>query len=234
MSLRHQIQALSILTVLVLGNRSWADDPDTMVAALNSAGFVIDFNDDGGPWEGSLGSGLVNIPINNDSSFWFLVTGNPDFDFAGDHDELGDYHVYVDIYNDFGEFEETIEYNDSLAPGEVDQFYLEGFNTFYSYDVFIDNTVGGATNDGDFDGDGDIDGRDFLRWQRGNSPTPFSAVDLAAWQAAYGPGPLGAITAVPEPGALALLAAIACGLAVGRSSRVAKPQAAIRSLVHIS
>ncbi len=57
---------------------------------------------------------------------------------------------------------------------------------------------------GDFDFDGDVDGRDFLAWQRGESPTPFSAGDLAAWQAEYnGGGPLTAASvAVPEPSTL--------------------------------
>ncbi len=61
---------------------------------------------------------------------------------------------------------------------------------------------------GDFDMDGDVDGRDFLEWQRGNSPNPLSAADLAIWHAQYGQslGPLTAATAVPEPGV--------CGLAV--------------------
>ena len=40
--------------------------------------------------------------------------------------------------------------------------------------------------DGDFDNDGDVDGNDFLEWQRGNSPDPLSAADLAAWQSNYG------------------------------------------------
>jgi hypothetical protein len=58
---------------------------------------------------------------------------------------------------------------------------------------------------GDFDGDGDVDGRDFLAWQRGNSPAPFSAGDLADWQDNYGDGALVTTTAVPEPGALCLM-----------------------------
>jgi hypothetical protein len=58
---------------------------------------------------------------------------------------------------------------------------------------------------GDFDNDGDVDGRDFLIWQRGESPHPGSAGDLAAWQQNYGAGPLGAGTAVPEPGAIVLV-----------------------------
>jgi hypothetical protein len=293
------------------------DFPDTMIASLNSAGLVTDFNDDGGTWEGSLGSGLSQIPINNDSSFWFIVTGNPDYDFTGSHDESGNYHVYVDIFNDFGEFEETIEFDDSLAPGEVDQFYLDGFNSFYSYNVEIDNTVGGSSqadvdfftftgltvgatftaevtqspfdgfdsylgwfsdagilldaddddgfetlsllegtvpangqltfavtgfgdddflgdhdeeasysleitlgsvsHPGDFDNDDDVDGRDFLRWQRKQSPNNGSLGDLQAWQANYGyNGSLTAVQAVPEPATVMLLVVVTCAASLSR------------------
>jgi hypothetical protein len=52
---------------------------------------------------------------------------------------------------------------------------------------------------GDFDGDGDVDGRDFLAWQRGESPNPFSSGDLALWQEQYNAGSLEAVKAVPEP-----------------------------------
>ena len=291
-----------------LASGGGGDLPDTMVASLNSAGFITDFNNDGGTWEGSLGSALTFVPINNDSSFWFIVTGYDDFEFLGNHVQSGDYHVYVDIYDDFGFREETHEFDGTLQPGAVDQFSLDGFNTNYTYDVFIDNTVGGssqadvdfftftgltagaafsaeviqetfdgfdsllgrfndagtliATNDdggvgtlsllqgtvpasgkltfavtgigdedflgehsesadyaleltfaapGDFDNDGDVDGRDFLRWQRGGSPNPRSAGDLAAWQTNYGAGGLVAATvAVPEPSAI-LLSALALG-----------------------
>lgn len=302
---------------------SSGDFPDTMIATLNSAGLATDFNDDGGTWEGSLGSGLADVPINNDSSFWFLVTGNPDFDFTGDHDESGNYHVYVDIFNDFGEFEETIEFDDSLIPGEVDQFYLDGFNSFYSYNVEIDNTVGSGsamadvdfftftgltagasfsaevtqnqfsgfdsilgwfdgsgalidTDDdegfeslslltgtvpgngqltfavsgygddnfvgdhqenaqyslevtllsvsqpGDFDQDDDVDGRDFLRWQRKQSPNNGSLADLQAWQANYGyNGSLVAAQSIPEPASLMMLVAIAGAASLSRKRPMA-------------
>ncbi len=39
---------------------------------------------------------------------------------------------------------------------------------------------------GDCDGNLVVDGADFLRWQRGQSPDPFSASDLADWEANYG------------------------------------------------
>ncbi len=40
--------------------------------------------------------------------------------------------------------------------------------------------------DGDFDGDSDVDGADFLLWQRGGSPNGATAGDLALWEANFG------------------------------------------------
>jgi T5SS/PEP-CTERM-associated repeat protein len=67
-------------------------------------------------------------------------------------------------------------------------------------------TVGRA---GDFDNDGDVDGGDFLTWQRGGSPTPLSAAGLAAWQAGFGTAATANTGAVPEPTTW-LLAASCC------------------------
>ena len=67
---------------------------------------------------------------------------------------------------------------------------------------------------GDFDGDDDVDGRDFLAWQRGESPNSLSAGDLADWQNNFGAGPLAAVSAIPEPSCVLLLGSIlaTCGL----------------------
>jgi hypothetical protein len=62
-----------------------------------------------------------------------------------------------------------------------------------------------TTTPGDLNGDGAVNGRDFLAWQRGESPNPLSAGDLADWQNNYGNGALAATTAVPEPYGLGLL-----------------------------
>lgn len=73
---------------------------------------------------------------------------------------------------------------------------------------------------GDYTGDGKVDGADFLKWQRGESPNPTSAGDLATWQANYGAGgALAAATAVPEPGSigLGLLGAALASLGLRRS-----------------
>ncbi|MDZ4657797.1 MAG: hypothetical protein SH868_09500 [Bythopirellula sp.] len=74
---------------------------------------------------------------------------------------------------------------------------------FSSAQIYIFG-IPGAGVTGDFDGDGDVDGRDFLVWQRGGSPAPFSPADLSDWQGAYG-APLSAFAAVPEPHSAMLL-----------------------------
>jgi len=64
-----------------------------------------------------------------------------------------------------------------------------------------------VSDPGDFNADGKVDGTDFLAWQRGESPNPFSAADLADWEANYGAvGSLAsAATTVPEPATVVLL-----------------------------
>lgn len=57
----------------------------------------------------------------------------------------------------------------------------------------------------DFNGDGSVDGRDFLVWQRGGSPNSWSKTDLALWQGQYGSGALAAAVTVPEPGGVGLV-----------------------------
>jgi autotransporter-associated beta strand protein len=72
---------------------------------------------------------------------------------------------------------------------------------------------------GDFDFDGDVDGADFLRWQRGESGNPLSAADLDAWKANFGaPASSGAAAAVPEPTTVALLLLAAAGTIIRKRS----------------
>ncbi|QDT75206.1 hypothetical protein [Lacipirellula limnantheis] len=76
---------------------------------------------------------------------------------------------------------------------------------------------------GDFDNDGDVDGADFLVWQRGGSPSPLSPADLATWKANFGASATvnvgAAVGAVPEPTALASAMVALCGLGLWRSRR---------------
>jgi hypothetical protein len=72
---------------------------------------------------------------------------------------------------------------------------------------------------GDFDDNWHVNGEDFLHWQRGGSPNPLSADDLAAWQASYGTTSLSTIRAVPEPSGMLLIVA-ATGLTGRRLRRL--------------
>ena len=62
---------------------------------------------------------------------------------------------------------------------------------------------------GDFNLDGQVDGEDFLRWQRGVPANSLSPDDLAAWEANFGStGNLAAASiAVPEPSTTLLVSA---------------------------
>ena len=75
--------------------------------------------------------------------------------------------------------------------------------------VELQGLVGSTTTPGDFDGDGDVDGSDFLEWQR----TDGTAGGLTDWRDNYGNG-FGALSAasaaVPEPNTTVLC--LAAGL----------------------
>jgi len=74
----------------------------------------------------------------------------------------------------------------------------------------------------DFDGNGIVDGHDFLKWQRGESPNPLSQSDLALWESQYGgPPPVSAVSAVPEPTTYALALAALCLAMSSRRSQAA-------------
>lgn len=74
----------------------------------------------------------------------------------------------------------------------------------------------GTTLPGDFNGDGEVDGDDFLQWQRGETDPPLDSDDLQDWRSNYGTPPA-TVRAVPEPSTagllgLSLLAAGATGI----------------------
>jgi hypothetical protein len=101
----------------------------------------------------------------------------------------------------------------------------------FDTDFFIRSlevTGDAATQTADFDSDGDVDGADFLAWQRGRGATSgatramgnadgdadVDAADLAIWRQQFGEsgaGPIG-IGAIPEPSAITIAGAMA-GLA---------------------
>lgn len=143
-----------------------------------------------------------------------------------------------------------------FAPANQPEAGDEGFNTPNTFtfgdvafgarslqgvtdDYFIDNVlittnVGAAPSENaDFNGDGVVDGADFLAWQRGfgigsgaalgdgdaNGDGAVSATDLAIWSNQFGGGAVvGAVSAVPEPSAAVLAVAAAGGWALFRGN----------------
>jgi hypothetical protein len=97
------------------------------------------------------------------------------------------------------------------------------------YDVTYDISAA-TTEDADFDGDGDIDGADFLTWQRGVGTAGTQAqgnadgqglidgADLAIWEAQFGTA-TAASAPVPEPASALLALAAAVGAAAIRHGR---------------
>jgi autotransporter-associated beta strand protein len=135
--------------------------------------------------------------------------------------------------------------NNTGAAAVAGQFsnYVQGAEVNLAGVTYYMNYMGGTGNDvvlspmpptmadADFDGDDDVDGNDFLIWQRGlgtaggqaqgnaNGDATIDAADLAIWTSQFGAGgAVGAVAAIPEPAAatLALLAASAAWLASQR------------------
>lgn len=90
-------------------------------------------------------------------------------------------------------------------------FNSGGFGTDAGNVITIDNVqlkfTPSAAILGDFDENGQVDGNDFLVWQRGGSPNPFTSGDLDQWKANFGAPASVAVGAVPEPAS----ALLACG-----------------------
>lgn len=91
----------------------------------------------------------------------------------------------------WGDYEITID-------GETFDLTLDKGN--FDYSLIVEESIAG-----DFDFDGDVDGRDFLAWQRGESLNPFSAQDLADWHTAFNAGSLAASTNIPEPNSIVIV-----------------------------
>ena len=91
-----------------------------------------------------------------------------------------------------------------------------------------------AIDDADFDNDNDVDGNDFLIWQRGlgtttgatngngdaNGSGAVDGADLAAWKTEFGAsGGSAAASAVPEPATMALSLVVLTAMAANRRAR---------------
>jgi hypothetical protein len=119
--------------------------PDTFLGIRGSLGEIIDTDDDGSLVGNGFASGLDGV-LTDSGSIRFAVTGVGDFGFDGSHSEFGRYRVFVDVYDSGGALNDAIRETRTLQSGMVDEYsFSDGDWMGRSYDVFIDNTVGGVT-----------------------------------------------------------------------------------------
>jgi autotransporter-associated beta strand protein len=120
--------------------------PDTMMRALDPFGNQIKFNDDGGktgtngfgfPSIGNNYASIFNSTVNSDGSIRLEVTGWGDHGFIGNHQEVGDYAVYV-LLNP----PDPIVVSDSLVPGFVTNSNFASLPPHLPYFAYIDNASG--------------------------------------------------------------------------------------------
>lgn len=115
---------------------------------------------------------------------------------------------------------------DATGPGTLT--FLDGAYEDMGQPIAAGNDGSVVLEDADFDGNGEVDGQDFLIWQRGlgltgqvdnsNGDADGSAIvdglDLAIWESQYGNEGLAALSVaqVPEPASALLMAWLAVGL----------------------
>ncbi len=143
----------------------------------------------------------VNVPLGTDTDTDWIS-----FQFYVNSPTLG-WQASPSLYdtNSTGEGDVTIVWDYSaLVLDETDAWFELGLiiNPGEDRTLYMDNLrVLTAGSPGDFDGDTDVDGADFLEWQRTNG-TP---AGLSDWQGAYPPAASASFGAVPEPASIGLL-----------------------------
>jgi hypothetical protein len=136
------ILAPSVRTVSDLLTPGFVEEPDTLLGLKDHFGDIYFVDDDGSPVGNGLGSGVGNVPTNS-GSIDFCVTGVGDDSFSGSHGISGQYEVFVDVYDFFGDPVDSFSETRTLTAGAVHDFSFSDFEWLNgSYDVYIDNTVG--------------------------------------------------------------------------------------------
>lgn len=153
--------------------------PDTYAWSADNWGNVLGDNN----YNGNNGTVVVDFPMVNNG-----IPGEDYLDATGDADFSGLASVWVGV---------------KLVKGLAHVSQHVDISQIKVY-AELTEVVGTA---GDFDEDSDVDGHDFLLWQRGESTTPVSPTGLMDWQNNYGSGNLltASTLSVPEPASFVML-----------------------------
>jgi hypothetical protein len=195
-----------------------AADFDYIGDGWNGGRLLMYYNEQGAGYQDDIGA-----DIGDPNGFMVpdLDTGNPDNPGFWDITNYPGIHTRTMLW-DYSEYLPAL--TSTATEGWTEFFIGNNLGNFNTAAMYFDNfrfTTPAAGTPGDFDGDEDVDGRDFLVWQRGGSPTALSAGDLAAWQGGYGdtPGLRANISAVPEPTSAILIAVVGAAWALAPRQR---------------
>ncbi|MEM8944820.1 MAG: hypothetical protein AAGD11_06515 [Planctomycetota bacterium] len=176
----------------------------------------------------SLGSTAWQLFIRQDDTYYYSV---PITGFS--QDSSWENFELEDLTEDDFDTNPLVGFGDEEADGNAPDFSIAGSPMTFGYALGntrpqmgsftnipgLDNwdvTITAVSLPGDFDLDEDVDGHDFLEWQRSDG----TAAGLAAWEMNYGTGvALQAISSVPEPSSVAMACLSVC-LFSGRSWRL--------------
>jgi len=86
------LSAGEVITIITTPLDPPFDNPDTMLGFFDSDGILLDFNDDAN----GLGS-AIRYQVDTDGTYYIGVTGFADFDFVGDHGQVGIYSLTVAV-----------------------------------------------------------------------------------------------------------------------------------------
>ena len=185
-----------------------------------TAGIFLRPSSDGRFWQANYGEELTNHDLGTSADIPGTSAANSEgdvfivvkFDYSatspgGDTDGWAELTTWVNPdLNSEPDMADAALVSNGYVP--FNAIYVDSADTGSSIDEirigtsYADVAPIAAGLDGDFDGDGDVDGNDFLVWQRG-AATP---ADLALWQGNYGaPNSSAAAGAVPEPTSVLLL-----------------------------
>ena len=98
--------------------------PDTLLGILTAGGEINETNDDNSLYGNGFASGLQNVSVAG-SSIRFAVTGFEDEGFAGEHQEVGQYEVFIDVRNSQGATIDSFSELRTLGPSIVHEFMFE-------------------------------------------------------------------------------------------------------------
>ncbi len=205
--------------------RPWTLQADGTQGSGNDAWGIMDLQPDVDPFAAT--GNVANDRVFFVTRIDFYDAGDtlPDGSTSGFGDEIANIWINPDLGATAPAEEDA-----AISDFELFDFALMGMWFTGNSDTYFDEVRFGLTYadvapiaaapglDGDFDGDGDVDGADFLKWQRDSA----DAGELTLWKSNFGatsPPAAAVVAVVPEPSSIVLVVSLAAGAAGVRRRR---------------